>query len=112
VEERDGLIELRPTAVTIAETPEVLEGAQGEHLAAVDLALQSIGVLEPLGHVFDPTRARILAGRNLILLDRTEEAVPLLERAITDAERMGARILVDSARKVLGEAGVSRAAGG
>jgi hypothetical protein len=90
----------------------VLAAAQGDHQSAVDLALESIGTLEPRGHVFDPTRGRILAGRNLILLDRTEEGVPLLERAIADAEQMGARLLVDAAREVLGEAGVSRAAGG
>lgn len=89
----------------------VLAEAQGDHQAAVDLALGSIRVLEPLGHVFDPTRSRILAGRNLIHLDRAEEAVPLLERAIADAEQMGAQLLVNAARDILDEAGQRQAAG-
>jgi hypothetical protein len=80
----------------------VLAAFDGDHLQAVDRAMQSIEICESLEHVFDPIRSRIIAARSLIALDRGDEAASLLQRAIVDAESIGAGRLADEARSLLG----------
>ncbi len=82
----------------------VLAAFDGDHARAVDSAIQSIEICESLSHVFDPIRSRIIAARSLIALERDDEARPLLEHAIADAESIGAERLAAEARSLIGGA--------
>jgi hypothetical protein len=81
----------------------VVAQVEGDHQVAVDRALEAVQIHESLGHVFDPVRARILAGRSLIALGRDGEAVDQLEAARIGAVQMGAMLLLDEIDELLGK---------
>lgn len=80
----------------------VLAAHDGDHDRAVDLATESIEICESLEHLFDPIRSRIIVARSLIALERDGEAAPMLQQAIDDADSIGASLLADLARALVG----------
>ncbi len=80
-----------------------LAAHDGDHERAVAAATESIQICEALEHVFDPIRSRIVAARSLIALDRDAGARSLLQRAIADAESIGADLLAAEARSLFGD---------
>ncbi len=76
---------------------------------AFEHSTEAIRLHEELDHVFDPTRARIIAARSLIALGRDGEAAPLLERALQDAHSMGATLLVNRVQALQTEQGAAAA---
>ncbi len=65
-----------------------LAAARSDQNSALDLSARSVATLEPLGDTFDLALARLHRGRLLVELDRSEEALPLLQAAVHTFRRL------------------------